>query len=104
MTPVLALAMLALAQGPGACPVIGENGFAPCLKFVQDPQVHVSDPPAVFRVETSAFPPLPGVKCYSMPSPKGTEAIFCDTRSPATGDRYMVVFINPGGVHVEKEK
>lgn len=66
-----------------------------------EPQVHQTDPPAVFRATVDL---RIGARCYRIPSPQGTEAMFCDVLSPATGQAFVVSFISQGGTAIQKAK
>lgn len=61
-------------------------------------KVHESDPPAVFRTEVKGSIG----HCYKLQSPIGSQAIYCDVRSPATGKDYGVVIVMPGGVAIHR--
>lgn len=62
-------------------------------------QIHVSDPPAVFRAEVNGM-----FHCYPMPAPEGSKALWCDVEDPATREKFVVAFINQGSASVMRAK
>lgn len=63
------------------------------------PQVHQSDPPAVYRSEVSA-----NFHCYPMPAPEGSKALWCDVDDPATHEKFVVAFISQGSTSVMRTR